>query len=205
MTDFINLLILSSLQLKSDFVFSHFDVDDKRNLIQKIEKFLSEELETDNRKDVLIYIESKFQKSLNDFENDKSRYRNTEWILDWIEEQILELASSNKNSSKTQISLPRTWAYIYYYLISTDNYIPPKIKEQFYEQVSSGNFSKANFKTEFGHLSHPIVGHKLRTDPKFLKDLEYALTQKKLTDHPKAKKLASQDLKAMKERLEKGK
>lgn len=107
------LLILSSLHLKRDFVFNPIELDNKRELIKRIEIFLANELETENESDVLLYIERKIQECLNLFsqENNKVRYKNTEFILDWIKEQLDETSTG---SSKIQVSQPRVWAYVYY-------------------------------------------------------------------------------------------
>ena len=196
--DYLNQLLLSTLGLEKAFEFNPLDLEDDRAFISHIERFLKKQKVKKQRIDVLNYIKDELQKCVSLFHdnNDVHRYENTKKVIHWIQ---LESDLTGIKSTKSQISMPRVWAYVYYYLIQAGTFPNPKIKEDFYKDISSAKtLVTDNFKKEHLNIWNAKTGEGYRTFPDHYKDLAYALNTKELIQHPKACKMAKSDLEKMK-------
>jgi hypothetical protein len=196
------MLQLSSLYLEEEFNFNPLDLDDKVKFKLLISSYLDKNINKTNKalkKEILTYIYNEISKWLSPFytDTDRLRYENLKSILVWLDDEI-EMAELSPES-EIQISMPRVWAYVYYYLISNGSYKMETSKILFYKTISSNKcINWNNFKKEYDKITHPIKGAAYRKKPLHYKDLKVAISEKELTSHPTSLKLAKRDLLAMK-------
>jgi hypothetical protein len=215
--DYLKLLQLSALGLKVDFDFNILDLSDKRDFIKRIEAFIAT-AEIDNKDDVLKYIERKLQskssvlyyeqenniRSIDGNFDPNVLIKNLDYVYNWIDEKIKGYEKIEIEKQTTpRISMPKVWAYVYFYRIKSGNYKMNPIKERFYDEVAEQKIiDRDNFKKEFLSITKT---EKQRTVIENYNHLKTAMSQKELKDSPMAFKLAGKDLKIIEEEIKKGK
>jgi hypothetical protein len=190
------------LSLDEEFTINPLDLDNKFEFKRLISDYLKRNINKTNKAlktDILSYIHNEISYWLTPFysEGDVLRYENLKSILVWLNDEI-EMAEL-PSESEIQISMPRVWAYVYYYLISNGSYKMETPKTLFFRTISSNkSISCDNFKKEYNKITHPITGLAYRKKQLHFKDLKLAISKKELTSHPTSLKLAKRDLSAMK-------